>query len=105
MKFKKKPVVIDAFRIGKDDIPDWALDKIADNTIILRSNAPDNCHIDQRNEYETSCVIKTLEGNMTGDYGDYIIKGVEGEIYPCKPNIFEKTYEEVYLCESNDFLD
>ena len=39
--------------------------------------------------------IETLEGTMKADVGDYIIKGVEGEIYPCKPDIFEKTYKKV----------
>ncbi len=39
--------------------------------------------------------IETLEGNMRADVGDYIIKGVNGEFYPCKPDIFEKTYEPV----------
>ena len=40
-------------------------------------------------------VIRTLEGNMEARVGDYIIKGVKGEFYPCKPNIFRETYEEV----------
>lgn len=40
-------------------------------------------------------IIHTLEGDMKADVGDYIIKGVNGEFYPCKPDIFEKTYEEV----------
>ena len=39
--------------------------------------------------------IHTLEGVMTANVGDYIIKGVKGEFYPCKPDIFEKTYEEI----------
>jgi hypothetical protein len=39
--------------------------------------------------------IKTLEGDMTANVGDYIIKGVKGEFYPCKPDIFEQTYEPV----------
>ena len=39
--------------------------------------------------------IDTLEGTMRVDYGDYIIKGIQGEFYPCKPDIFEQTYEEV----------
>ena len=39
--------------------------------------------------------INTLEGEMKGNDGDYIIRGVNGEIYPCKPDIFEKTYEKV----------
>jgi hypothetical protein len=40
-------------------------------------------------------IIKTLEGHMTADMGDWIIKGVKGEFYPCKPDIFEATYEKV----------
>ena len=39
--------------------------------------------------------IQTLEGEMTAQVGDYIIKGVQGEFYPCKPDIFEQTYEKV----------
>jgi len=39
--------------------------------------------------------IKTLEGEMTASIGDFVIKGVNGEFYPCKPDIFKKTYEEV----------
>jgi hypothetical protein len=42
-----------------------------------------------------SIIIVTLEGNMRADPGDWIIKGVKGEFYPCKPDIFEATYEEV----------
>lgn len=40
-------------------------------------------------------LISTLEGQMTAQVGDYIIKGVRGEFYPCKPHIFKETYEEV----------
>ena len=43
----------------------------------------------------TALLIPTLEGIMRAEIGDYIIRGVEGEYYPCKPKIFEKTYEEV----------
>jgi len=95
MKYRKKPVVIEAFRIGIDYIPDWAMDKVTDNTITLKSDAPENCHIEQRKDYKTYCTIATLEGKMQGNYGDYIIQGVNGEIYPCKPDIFDKTYEPV----------
>ena len=42
-----------------------------------------------------TCTIPTLEGDHTAKEGDYIIKGVNGEFYPCKPDIFENTYEEV----------
>ena len=44
---------------------------------------------------ERRLVIHTLEGNMTVSPGDYVIRGVQGEHYPCKPDIFESTYEEV----------
>ena len=45
--------------------------------------------------YQETMVIKTLEGDMTANVGDFIIKGVHGEFYPCKPDIFEKTYDEL----------
>lgn len=47
--------------------------------------------------YQTNetLIIKTLEGNMLANIGDWIITGINGEKYPCKPEIFEKTYEEV----------
>lgn len=44
---------------------------------------------------DTEMIIHTLEGDMLASVGDYIITGVDGEQYPCKPNIFEKTYELV----------
>lgn len=97
-RYRKKPVVIEAFRMGIDARPDWFQDKVSDNEIITY-----RCE-DEEDEgpfsfSKTYCVIKTLEGDMRGEYGDYIIQGVNGEIYPCKPDIFEKTYEfveEVY---------
>lgn len=52
-------------------------------------------NLDITGKYPGKLKIKTLEGVMTADVGDYIIKGVNGEFYPCKPDIFEKTYEEV----------
>lgn len=42
-----------------------------------------------------TCIVSTLEGPMTATEGDYIIKGIQGEFYPCKPDIFEATYEVV----------
>ena len=77
-KYRKKPVVIEAIQwIGNN------LSEI-DNFI---SRTVDN--------KETTLVIHTLEGDMEASIGDYIIKGVNGEFYPCKPDIFDKTYEEV----------
>ncbi len=88
-KYRKKPVVIEAFQYGVDNRPDWFSDKVTSNDIITYIGT------DIRNSEEYYCEIKTLEGTMKGSYKDYIIKGVEGEVYACKPDIFEKTYEFV----------
>ncbi len=82
MKYRKKPVTIDAFQLNPNEPvrEDWFLDAISNSTVIVHS---------------TYCDIKTLEGTMRANLGDYIIRGVNGEIYPCKPDIFEKTYELV----------
>ncbi len=89
MKFRKKPVVIDAFRLGFDCMPDWFTDLRTANQIVTSNKdgrwrgGPD------------TAVIRTLEGDMRCDYGDWVIKGVKGEVYPCKPDIFHATYEPV----------
>ena len=87
MEYRKKPVVIEAFKYGIDYVPDWFMDKVTSNEIITYVGT------DIRDSSEYYCEIKTLEGIMRGNCGDYIIKGVQGEIYPCKPDIFEMTYE------------
>lgn len=89
-KFRKKPVVIEAFKFYVDAMPDWFTDKVVTNDIILRC-----CDYSRYDIDEAHCEIKTLEGVMVGSGGDYIIQGVNGEVYPCKPDIFEKTYEQV----------
>lgn len=80
MKYRKKPVVIEAIKYEKEHI-DRALD-FCNNNENIQYNPEDN-------EY----YIHTLEGDMKVSEGDYIIKGINGEFYPCKPDIFEKTYE------------
>ena len=82
MKFRKKPVVIEAHRIGDDGWPDVIWQGVMQNKIIL--------HFDQQPPYVE---IYTLEGVMIGSLGDWIIQGVKGEFYSCKPDIFAKTYE------------
>lgn len=80
-KYRKKPVVVEAERYDRangDELIVW-----------LRDNGT-YCYESRDHFY-----IKTLEGMMFADIGDYIIKGVQGEFYPCKPDIFEVTYEEV----------
>lgn len=88
MKYRKKPVEIEAFQFGIDSIPDWFMNKVTKNEIILVS-------MGKHFPIEGCCIIPTLEGEMKGDIGDFIIKGIKGEIYPCKSDIFKKTYEEV----------
>jgi hypothetical protein len=86
-KFRKKPVVIEAFQYrehGSTPVPDWFCDAIAKG----------EAHFAQ-NRAAAPLFIKTLEGEMTAQPGDWIIKGVQGEIYPCKPDIFSATYEQV----------
>jgi hypothetical protein len=88
-KWRKKPVEVEAFKLGHDFMPDWFLDKKATNEITTHNTdgrfrgGPDYA------------LIQTLEGTMRAENGDYIIKGVKGEIYPCKPDIFDATYELV----------
>lgn len=82
MKFRKKPVVIEAFRFGIDEIPEWFLDELAKGYVSVDKEV-------------TTCAMDTLEGVMTAREGDYIIQGVKGEVYPCKPDIFSKTYEHI----------
>lgn len=80
-KFRKKPVVIDAeqFIGGCAAIEsDWLSEAIVNGTV---STAVDYAE------------IKTLEGVMRADRNDWVIRGVKGEIYPCKPDIFAATYE------------
>ena len=83
-QFRKKPVVIDAFQWDCNartlPIPDWASARWSDT--IMRH--PDDY---------SRLLIKTLEGDMTADNGDWIIRGVKGEVYPCKPDIFAATYD------------
>ena len=97
MKYRKKPVVIEAFQMTKErrmdnsEWPTWlhlawnagrhelgALQRVS-----MTAPMPDDLE------------IVTLEGRHLVGWGDYIIQGVKGELYPCKPDIFHMTYEEV----------
>ena len=93
MKYRKKPVVIEAFRFGIDPKPEWFLKAMLNGTVVCSF-----CDSDWQPELaqiHSYCEIETLEGTHQGNWGDYIIQGVKGELYPCKPDIFEMTYEEV----------
>lgn len=89
-KYRKKPVEIEAFKFYVDNMPDWFIDKVSDNTVTLC-----NCDYKRYSIDEAYCLIETLEGVHRCNGGDYVIKGVKGELYPCKPDIFEMTYEAV----------
>lgn len=86
MRYRKKPVVIEAWRVPQnmsapDELaPVWLLDAVLKETAVPHPGTG-------------GITIKTLEGEMVGNPGDWIIQGVKGEIYPCKPDIFEATYE------------
>lgn len=82
-KYRKKPVVIDAIQF-KDDVE--TIDNISNMGL-------DPCIVDYADKNNPIIKINTLEGTMIANVGDYIIKGVKGEFYPCKPDIFEATYE------------
>ena len=83
MFYRKKPVLIEAFELGVEPFPEWFLDRVSTNEVTIG--------------YGPTADIQTLEGVMHADVCDFIIKGVNGEIYPCKPDIFRKTYEKVAL--------
>lgn len=86
-KYRKKPVVIDAFlwtgAAHRGEYPDWTWKAFKNGAMYYQGGEV---------PYLT---IETLEGKMRANVGDWIIKGVKGEIYPCKPDIFEATYEAV----------
>lgn len=91
MKYIKKPVIIEAFQLNKNGlvVEDWFWDAVDKGDIIIHD-------FDKLLSFNPAwCEIKTLEGTMVAKAGDYIIKGVKGEIYPCKADIFKKTYEPV----------
>lgn len=83
-KYRKKPVVIEAV--------EWTgANHLITETFMKGSGA----RISYANKQLGEIIIPTLEGDMTASVGDFIIKGVNGEFYPCKPDIFQKTYEKV----------
>ena len=95
MKYRKKPVIIDAFRIGYDKVmPDWFMDRVKADVIIL------HCDNEDTRDAFDQCInlwayIETIEGTMKASNGDYVIRSINGECYPCKPEIFNRTYEKV----------
>ena len=93
-KYRKKPVEIEALQYDGDVknsdgiyyVPDWAVKALEENVMFY-----DVLDMD----YPCELFIKTLEGIHHVSVGDYVIQGVNGELYPCKPDIFKKTYDSV----------
>ncbi len=85
MKFRKKPVVIEARQLSGDNAPD-ILFWIGSNQT---EPGPHIAHVNKHGEV----IIRTLEGDHRADVGDWIIRGVKGEFYPCRDDIFRMTYE------------
>ena len=82
-QYRKKPVVIEAFRVKREPetaAPDWFAVAMTEGKVRWRGDG---------------YTIETLEGEMFGAIGDFIIRGIAGEIYPCKPDIFAATYDPV----------
>ena len=85
MKYRKKPVVIDAFQLKSGIL-------LTDIYSFFGVFSDDD--FKPFDFVDDKIIIKTLEGDMTAIQGDYIIKGIKGEFYPCKPDIFEQTYDK-----------
>lgn len=104
MKFRKKPVEVDAFQVTQKYLDSFRDDKEFEpkrdedgavsycEEYVNRDNYPLTFYI---RKGDVVMVIHTLEGTMRASVGDWIVTGVDGEKYPCKPDIFEKTYEPV----------
>ena len=84
-QYRKKPVVVEAVQLKDLEI----------RTLMALQHFAGLSN-DKLLAVSDGVLISTLEGNMKASIGDFIIKGVNGEFYPCKPDIFEKTYEEVW---------
>lgn len=90
-RFRKQPIEVEAFRWtggpDQEEDPEWIVSAIKDKTVIILYNGPP--------DWGFSMQIKTLEGTMIAHPGDWIIQGINGELYPCKHDIFKVTYEPV----------
>ena len=85
IKVRKKPVEVKAFQLTENIIKNWKDFGAGSRKIKQSINFPEDF------------IIETLEGKMRATKGDWIIKGVKGEYYPCRKDIFEETYEQLQL--------
>ena len=92
MKFRKKPIIIEAIQLTPELF--WELYE-NNKAIFNRFTFSGQYHPPSKRIDYAFITINTLEGNMRADMYDWIIQGIGGEFYPCKPDIFEATYEAV----------
>jgi len=100
MKFKKKPVIIEAVQLRWDT---WDEMCVFAGVGKLEDGKPKGCYLDDDGvalpddkwSDRMGLLIPTLEGSMVARENDWVIRGVQGELYPCKPDIFDQTYEPV----------
>ena len=97
-KYRKKPVIIEAVIWTGNNIEE--IKNFVDESLLY--NIYDGAWEVGEAPVIVDMQIRTLEGNMSVSVGDYIIKGIEGEFYPCKPDIFKETYETVSMVSDND---
>jgi hypothetical protein len=96
MKYRKKPVVIEAFqmtearRLSNDEWPPWLHWAWQRERFEANSLYPT-----EEGKGDGTLSIRTLEGQHLVSWGDYIIQGIQGELYPCKPDIFEASYDSL----------
>lgn len=91
MQYRKKPVVIEAIQFLGLRVNSIEVLNFTNNTAWMEAVKNPITKINE----SWDCIIPTLEGNMIAQEGDWIIKGIKGEFYPCKPDIFAMTYEKV----------
>ena len=95
-KYRKKPVIINAMQMPENPTPTEAMEVYQWVESHLGSVDPDGGKPGVSISPATGLmIIKTLEGDMTVDKGDWVIQGVKGEFYPCKSDIFESTYTKI----------
>lgn len=100
-KFRKKPVVIEAFQMTKErrwdnsEWPNWLHEAWQCNPGEGAMWPDPDAPIEEGHQSPNRLVCGTLEGAHRIDWNDWIIQGIKGEIYPCKPDIFQTTYEAV----------
>ena len=92
MRFRKKPITVEAFQMTRDVetiAPSWFMEAVMEGKVYINQSLVDG------HALVYGCTIETPRGRLNARIGDYVVQGVDGELYPCKADIFQKTYERV----------